>query len=338
MNKASQRNGGNNNMKQHRVVTAAELCARPDPEREAELLGPLVVRGYRTMIAGGTGEGKTVLSLQMLAALTEGRPFLNWQGKGDCRALVIELEQGERTLKRRLRERGLDRSTAVEFLCVPEGLALDHNEDDREMIDAVLAEGGYDVVVIDPLYKLHTGDSNDERAATDLLKVLDEWRDTYGFALVLVAHTRKALSGNRYPPTIHDVFGSSAYTRAPEIVLGISRQGNGRGRLHIMKDRDGDLDIGSKLPLLFTPDEGYQIDPHPGKPNTLDLVRDLLHEHPEGLTKKQLEEKTDKSQTTIENALNKLGIEGKPLPGSRANVYMLAEHQHADDTDLAQAA
>ncbi|MGH3114571.1 MAG: AAA family ATPase, partial [Gaiellaceae bacterium] len=80
------------------VLTARQLCDEPDPDRSDELLGPLVVRGCRTIIGGHTGEGKSTYTTALVAAIVKGEPFLEWQGAGG-RALVLDLEQGLRSVE-----------------------------------------------------------------------------------------------------------------------------------------------------------------------------------------------------------------------------------------------
>lgn len=93
------------------VLTARELCALPDPPESDELLGPLLMRAQRTIIGGHTGEGKTTLALACVRAVAGGEQFLDWQGTG-AKVLVIDAEQGLRSVKRRLREAGLKDSEA----------------------------------------------------------------------------------------------------------------------------------------------------------------------------------------------------------------------------------
>src|SRR5207342_801699 len=140
-------------------------------------------------------------------------------------------------------------------LRIPDGLALDSDEQDIEAIGTLLERGRYALVLLDPLYKLHAGNSNDERGAVDLMRRLDGWRSELEFALLLPVHLRKPIPGERF--TIHDVFGSSAYTRGAEVVLGLRRVSNGYAELHFFKDRDGDLPVGEKWGLVFDREEGF---------------------------------------------------------------------------------
>jgi AAA domain/DnaB-like helicase N terminal domain len=241
------------------ALTARDLVALPDPPGEDELLGSLAARGQRLVIGGHTGEGKTTLALALVKAAVSGEGFLGWHGQGGCRALVIDAEQGLKTIKRRLREAGLDDCEAVEIAMVPDGLSLDSDPGDIAALEARLAAGAYDLVVADPLYKLHTGDSNEERQAVNLMRRLDTWRVEYGFALILPVHCRKPIPGTKF--SIHDLFGSSAYVRGAEVVIGVRRIARGVSELHFLKDRDGDLPVGDKWRLLFDRESGFRRDP-----------------------------------------------------------------------------
>lgn len=91
------------------------------------------------------------------------------------------------------------------------------------------------------------------------MKRFDGWRERFRFALVLPVHCRKPLPGTKF--SIHDLFGSSAYVRGAEVVLGLQRVSDGYAKLHFLKDRDGDLPIGARWGLLFDRQEGLRRDP-----------------------------------------------------------------------------
>ena len=295
------------------VMTAKALCELPDPPTSDLLVGPLLIRGQRTVIGGYTGEGKTSLTLRLVQTATEGGEFLDWSGAGGNRAIVIDAEQGVRSIKRGLRETGLDRSEAVDYLRAPHGLSLDQSPD-AKAVEAQLAAGGYALVVADPLYKLHRGDSNEERHATDLMRLFDRWREQYGFALVFTMHPRKRpAQGTRF--TMDELFGSGAYLRGAEVVLGLERPRAGRARLHFFKDRDGDLPVGEKWGLLFDREQGYERDPEDGKykPNAAEQVRELLAADP-GLTQDELVEATKKAKRTVRGALGEIEAVGTGHP------------------------
>ncbi|MGH2450900.1 MAG: AAA family ATPase [Candidatus Limnocylindria bacterium] len=253
------------------VRTAREVCALPEPPDSDRLLGPLVVKGCRTIIGAGTGEGKTTFCMALIAAVAEGRELLAWQGRRG-RVLVLDLEQGLRSVKHRLREAGLEDSEAVDYALIPEGLALDRNAQHIAEVERILEEGNYDVVALDPHYKAHVGDANAEQETKALMRLLDGWRARYGFALLLPAHTRKIPAEQGSKPrklTIHDIFGSSALVRGAEVVVGLQLVRPGFSRLYFFKDRDGDDELpvaGDPWGLLFNREEGYRRDPNETAP------------------------------------------------------------------------
>jgi hypothetical protein len=277
------------------VLNARQVCELPDPPVSEQLLGPLVVRGQRVILGGHTGEGKTTAALWLVRAVTDAAEFLDWTGAGG-RALVLDAEQGLATVKRRLREVGLGDSELVDYVRVPDGLALDSDKRQVAEVERVLEAGRYSVVVADPLYKLHTGDSNAEREAVDLMRRFDRWREAFRFALVLPVHCRKPLPGTKF--SIHDLFGSSAYVRGAEVVLGLQRVGDGYSRLHFLKDRDGDLPIGDRWGLLFDRQDGYRRDPKDAGPPTRERVAELRAEDPT-LTQAQVAEMLELSERTV---------------------------------------
>jgi len=260
-----------------KVRTAREVCEEPDPPDSDELLGPLIRRGQRTIPVGDTGEGKTTLVMQAIRAAVEGGELLGWRGTGDIRALVVDLEQGRRTVKRVLLEAGLKDSEAVDYVLVPDGLTLDSNDQHAAELERVIAAGGYAIVALDPYYKAHRGDSNDERAVVDLMRRLDGLRDRYGFGLILPAHPRKDSPGSTGPRrlTLSDVAGSGGLTRGAEIVVAIEKLAPGHARLRFLKDRDGDLPVGTVWNLLFTRGGGFRRDPKDSEPPR-DIAAELL--------------------------------------------------------------
>jgi hypothetical protein len=68
------------------VVSARELCALPDPPQSDELLGPMLVRGGRLVLGGGTGEGKTRWRWRSCAPSRSGANFSSGRVPAAARA------------------------------------------------------------------------------------------------------------------------------------------------------------------------------------------------------------------------------------------------------------
>jgi len=280
------------------VLTAPEVMAQPDPDAAGYLLGPLIYKGYRIVVGGHTGHGKTTFCMHMTAAAIKGQDFIDshFHGKGGLRALVIDVEQGTKSVKRVLREVGLDDDPRVEYLRVPDGLALDSDKDAILTMERIFYKGRYDIVLADPLYKLHRGDPNDSRAATELMRRFDDWRDRYQFALLLPMHCRKR-GGKAETLTANDLFGSATYQWGAELLLGIERpreSDDGFSMLHCWKDRDGELSevvpLNGIKNLMFERGKGFRWGGKRKRVASVDVIHDLLREHSEGLHIEEIEE------------------------------------------------
>jgi hypothetical protein len=300
-----------------RIGTASTVAALEDAVND-ELLGPLCVRGQRVVVGGHTGAGKSTFSMGLAKAITEESEFLGWRGAGG-RALVVDLEQGLRTIKRRLSESGLSASESVDIMRVPEGLALDRNQRERDELGSILADGGYSLVVVDPLYKAHAGDSNDERAMVSLMGVFDAWRAEHGFCLAIPMHMRKP------PPqggtlTMHDIFGSSGLVRGAEVVVGIERLSTGMSRLHFWKDRDGDLPVGDKWMLSFERERGFER--AADRQSCAERLRWRLAESAWVLSAEDLAAELGVTRRTVDKALKEIGATPRHGP-KNAKVWGL---------------
>jgi AAA domain-containing protein len=296
------------------VRTAREMCAMPETHEQDLLLGPLVVRRQRTIIVADTGHGKTTLANQLASATLTGASALGYAGAAVGPLLIVDLEQGLRSIKRVLRETNLADREDVLYLAVPDGIALDGDEQQRDELEQIIAAHRPAVLILDPYYKAHRGDANDERAVVDLMRFLDSLRAEYEFALILPAHPRKDASSNGTRKlTLHDVAGSGAVVRGAELVIAIERLSHGYARLRILKDRDGDLPVGEAWPLIFERGEGFKLDPKEER------TAEELEQH-------VLEDESGEWRTVKEWATY-LGIREKR---ARELLERLAETEHVD--------
>ena len=302
-------------------MTARELCALEPPNSHPLLgspeRGPLILPGWRVVVGGQSGGGKTTLCMRIIRSVVLGDEFLEWKGYGG-RALVLDLEQGLRTVQRRLNEAGLDQSEDVDYFRIPDGLGIDQEPEQREWLDGLLrhgheGRGRYDIVLVDPLYKLYHGEG-DERGMIDLMRHLDRWREEMGFALLLPAHLRKTDTTGRRKLGMDDISGSGAIVRGAEVVIGVemlsrlpeSGAGFGKSRLHWWKDRDGDLPVGQKWQLSFRPEVGYSIDESVVKTTMGALTECLARSWPDPLTVRDIAERIGRSERTVERKIREL--------------------------------
>lgn len=238
-------------------LKASAFLELPEPEGNT-LLGPLVLAGGRTIIGGDSGHGKTTLTYAIISAIVNGTDLLGHTGAGLGPALILDLEQGVRSIKRGIREAEL--GDDVYILNLPDGLALDQNPGELLRLEEAISVLAPSVISIDPYYKAHRGDANEERAVTDLMRNLDRLRTDYAFALLLPAHVRKDVQGGGARKlSLADIAGSGAISRGAEVVIGLERLSHGQARLRYLKDREGDLPVGDAVDLEYSHEGGFTI-------------------------------------------------------------------------------
>jgi hypothetical protein len=271
-----------------RVMYAEEVMSIPTPPTSHELLGPLVYRGHRLIVGAETGGGKTSLMTQIAAAIIFGKKFLDFEGIGgkDTKVLLVDVEQGTKSVQRAYRESGLaDAGSQCGLIHEPNGLHLDTDEGARRDIESVFASREFQVAILDPAYNLFTGDQTDEGRVRELMAYIDDLRRRYEVAVLIPMHVRKPPQGAKF--TMNELFGSKAYTWGAEAILGLRRLGDGAADLHFWKDREGSLSelgagVGKRWPLTFDKENGFRKDTRTGaKETTRTRVQALMEEREE---------------------------------------------------------
>jgi hypothetical protein len=211
------------------------------------LIDGLLERQGRVLIAGDEGCGKSLLSMTLAAQAAAGLPVLGrWSVPVGLRVVYFELEMGLRTSQRRARLLNLAIQQAGgevppdEFLFVHRPLGFDIGSRSKEAsnILAWLASVEPDLVIFDPLYRMTSTDAVGEAELRPLVNFVAQVRER-GAALWIVHHTRKRQGGMERGKDSSDVYGSSILLRWPETVLALHDDGNKRGRLRVLKDREG---------------------------------------------------------------------------------------------------
>lgn len=311
---------------------------RPRPPRQ-ELLGPLVVRGQRLVLGAATGEGKSTLIWWIVKALVQGGRFLDWYAERPCRVLIVDAEQSEHDLERLMDETRLGDAENAWLIHVPDGLSLDRAQEEVERLGVFLEQGQFDVVILDPLYKLHTGDPNDEREAVALMKLFDRWRTMHDFALILPTHMRKPdRKAKERDFTMHEIFGASAYLRGAETVLGLKLVTDGLSRLYFFKSRSPGLPVRESWPLKYDRHTGFTLADSPADRARREAdvskqkIRSLLVEAGgAGVGISTLLEESGRSRSFVYSALKEMNATSFTAPGSPGTKLWILEGVERDE-------
>lgn len=173
---------------------------------------PLLVRGTVTMLVGREGQGKSMLALVLAAAIGHGDTVAGI----DCRpgrVLMIDAENGEAEIHRRVRRLGVKPGTLVYV----EAERFDLRADLRD-VEPLLAHHRPDVLVLDSLRSLAPDlDENDSGPVEAVLGPLRGLSRRHGCATLVLHHAGKASKSYR---------GSTAIGAAVELGFTLARDGD----------------------------------------------------------------------------------------------------------------
>lgn len=201
------------------------------------VIGGLLEAGDRLLITSGEGLGKSMLLAQFAVCAAAGIHPWTFQRTRAVNVLYIDLENGDRLVRRRLRD--LYGRAPSDFdpdrmrvIIRPYGIDVTRRADAVWLAERVAANRP-ELLVIGPAYRLYAGgaargDIGGEDHARTVTAALDKIRDR-GTALVLETHAPHASMGQR------DLrpFGSSVWLRWPEFGIGLKPEDESNRRFKV---------------------------------------------------------------------------------------------------------
>lgn len=194
------------------IRSVPELLAWQPPTIEYIIDQGLLWPQSRMVIYGLWKSWKSMVAQEISFAIATGKPWLNFRTTPKT-VLNLQLEIPEFLLKERVSK------YAHSHLDFPQGLRywthhylkLDRDYGVKFLEDA-LAQYHPEVLVVDPIYKVVTGNISDSYDVGKFLDMMDLLMEKWNFALILVHHERKPQSnpdGVQLPSTAADMMGSS---------------------------------------------------------------------------------------------------------------------------------
>jgi len=229
--------------------TVEEFLERPEEERPPWVIPGQMRVGWRAVVVAAEGVGKSVLLRQIAMCVAQGvHPFDPPRRIPAVPTLIADLENPDEAVsdvaqmvrKPLLQTVGDEYDPDAAWLWhEPAGINL-RSRADRSKMAAVLQHVRPKLVVMGPVYKLYelNGDS-DEVAAKEVMRVLDDWRHRFGFALILEHHAPQASGAG---PRKMRPYGTTLWLRWPEFGFGLESMRKRRGSLHLARFRGDRLD------------------------------------------------------------------------------------------------
>lgn len=213
------------------VVSAGEMSRRKPGEW---LIKGVLPKAELFVIYGASGSGKSFVAIDMMAALARG---IDWRGRKTkkVRTLLIAAEGGTGVGKRfeaYCRHHGVNVDDLdIGLITVPPNFM--QKDDISELVKAVYAAGGAELIVVDTLAQVTPGAN--ENAGEDMGLVVGNTRAlgaATGATMGLVHHSGKdAHRGAR---------GWSGLKAAADAEIEVVRHENGQREIRITKMKDGD--------------------------------------------------------------------------------------------------
>ena len=218
------------------TVSLSDFLMRPLPQNPW-LVQPLLAGAGVMGLAGDPGTAKTWLLLELARAVATGQPFLDRFPTQQGPALIIDEENGETRLQRRL-ARLTNQTTHDCPIHIASMCGVNLSDDSWiSSLHKKVAEIKPGLILFDSLVRVHRGGENSAEDMATLFSVFTSLRHDFGSAIAFTHHLRKV-------GFIRDlgqrVRGSTDILAYVDSMLGITKLESAYTLWHL-KNRDGDL-------------------------------------------------------------------------------------------------
>lgn len=190
------------------------------PELAQCLIDGVLRKGHKMLIAGPSKAGKSFLQIELCIAIAEGRRWLGWEC-AQGRVLYVNLELDRASCLHRFR----DVYAALGWLPASLGNIDIWNLRGRSVpMDRLApklirraARKNYEAVIIDPIYKVITGDENSADQMAAFCNQFDKVCTELGCAVIYCHHHSKGSQGAKR--SMDRASGSGVFARDPDALL-----------------------------------------------------------------------------------------------------------------------
>jgi len=196
-----------------------EFATNPANELE-EIIEGCLHEGCKMIISGSSKAGKTWSLINLAIAASNGMPWLGMPVK-QSKVLYLDFE-----LKKYFGTDRIKRVAKAMFKGeIPSNHYLDywplrgHRTELLDLLTKIRVEKrNYELIILDPYYKLATGiDENDARAVGEIVNLIEDFSEETGAAIVFAHHFSK---GNKSETDhIDRASGSGVFARDPDAIL-----------------------------------------------------------------------------------------------------------------------
>ena len=190
------------------------------PALAPELIGGVLRFGHKMMIAGPSKAGKSFFQIELCVAIAEGRHWMNFPcAKGKVLYLNLELDRASclhrfKDVYEQMGIKNPDLNNIVIWNLRGKSLSLDKLA--PKLVRRMKKEN-FTAVVIDPIYKVITGDENSAEQMSKFCNQFDYIASELGCAVIYCHHHSKGSQGSK--KSMDRASGSGVFARDPDAMI-----------------------------------------------------------------------------------------------------------------------
>lgn len=190
------------------------------PELAPCLIEGVLRQGHKMLIAGPSKAGKSFLQIEMCIAIAEGRKWLSWQCS-QGRVMYVNLELDRASCLHRFRDVYQAMGIRPEHLDNIDIWNLRGKSRPMDKLAPMLirraSKKNYIAIIIDPIYKVITGDENSADQMSNFCNQFDKVCTELGVAVIYCHHHSKGSQGSK--KSMDRASGSGVFARDPDALL-----------------------------------------------------------------------------------------------------------------------
>jgi regulatory protein RepA len=190
------------------------------PELSPPLIHGILRQGHKMLLAGPSKAGKSYALIQLTCAIAEGRPWFSWpcaQGK----VMYVNLELDRASCLHRFKDVYQDlhwQPNNIKNIDIwnLRGKSIPMDKLAPKLIRRA-AKRNYIAIIIDPIYKVITGDENSADQMAKFCNEFDRVCTELGAAVIYCHHHSKGTQGQKR--SMDRASGSGVFARDPDVLL-----------------------------------------------------------------------------------------------------------------------
>lgn len=190
------------------------------PDLAAPLIDGVLRKGHKMLIAGPSKAGKSFSLIELTIAIAEGRKWLSWQCS-QGRVMYVNLELDRASCLHRFKDVYAALGWQPEHLGNIDIWNLRGKSVPMDKLAPKLirraAKKDYIAIIIDPIYKIITGDENSADQMANFCNQFDKVCTELGCAVIYCHHHSKGSQGGK--KSMDRASGSGVFARDPDALL-----------------------------------------------------------------------------------------------------------------------